>query len=213
MKRLAFKLVVFLLLGAVVNVGVAWGCATWSRAGTSIDSLNSVEMAALWNEHTADKRSDNWEPRVTDVGPRWTGFGATKTEIGDRRYVNGGWIRSGGGIIRGLTITEHGWPTRCVRETSRLDTLTIIYRVSFPPAPPDWGQWFNDRLESIVWPGFLINTLFYAVVLWLLWSAPFAARRLIRRKRGRCVKCGYDLRGAEHELCPECGVTMQGEKR
>ena len=30
MKRIAVKLVVFLLLGAVVNVGVAWGCAKWS---------------------------------------------------------------------------------------------------------------------------------------------------------------------------------------
>ncbi len=28
MKRIAVKLVVFLLLGAVVNVAVAWGCAT-----------------------------------------------------------------------------------------------------------------------------------------------------------------------------------------
>ena len=27
MKRIAIKLVVFLLLGATVNVGVAWGCA------------------------------------------------------------------------------------------------------------------------------------------------------------------------------------------
>ena len=30
MKRWIFKLVVFLLLGAIVNVAVAWGCAYWS---------------------------------------------------------------------------------------------------------------------------------------------------------------------------------------
>jgi hypothetical protein len=30
MKRRAFKLVVFLLLGAIVNVAVAWGCTCWS---------------------------------------------------------------------------------------------------------------------------------------------------------------------------------------
>ncbi len=29
MKRIAIKLVLFLVLGAVVNVGVAWGCAVW----------------------------------------------------------------------------------------------------------------------------------------------------------------------------------------
>lgn len=26
-----------------------------------------------------------------------------------------------------------------------------------------------------------------------------------RRAPGLCAKCGYDLRGAEHAVCPECG--------
>ena len=55
--------------------------------------------------------------------------------------------------------------------------------------------------------GFAINTLFYAIMLWLLLPGPFALRRLIRRRRGRCPACGYDLRHGEHEACPECGVT------
>ncbi len=50
---------------------------------------------------------------------------------------------------------------------------------------------------AIIVPGFAANTLFYA--------APFTTRRLIRRKRGLCVTCGYDLRHADHEACPECG--------
>ena len=57
-----------------------------------------------------------------------------------------------------------------------------------------------------IWPGFAINTVFYAAILWLLAFGLFAARRVIRRKRGLCLKCGYDLRGAEHEVCPECGA-------
>jgi len=58
-----------------------------------------------------------------------------------------------------------------------------------------------------IWPGFAINTVFYAAILWLFALGPFAARRVIRRKRGHCIKCGYDLRGAEHEVCPECGAA------
>ena len=27
----------------------------------------------------------------------------------------------------------------------------------------------------------------------------------IRRKRGHCIKCGYDLNHAPHKGCPECG--------
>jgi len=26
-----------------------------------------------------------------------------------------------------------------------------------------------------------------------------------RRRPGLCIKCGYDLRGADHKVCPECG--------
>ena len=59
-----------------------------------------------------------------------------------------------------------------------------------------------------IWLGFAINTIFYAALLWLLTLGPFTARRMIRRKRGRCLKCGYDLRGADHEACPECGVSL-----
>ena len=56
-----------------------------------------------------------------------------------------------------------------------------------------------------LWRGFAINTVFYGVLLWMLWLSPFAARRLIRRKRGHCIKCGYDLRGTSGGVCPECG--------
>ena len=61
---------------------------------------------------------------------------------------------------------------------------------------------------EVLWPGFTINTLLYAAIVWVVWLSPFTARRMIRRKRGHCLKCGYDLRGAEHEACPECGVEV-----
>src|SRR5205085_1739279 len=62
-----------------------------------------------------------------------------------------------------------------------------------------------------VWPGSAINTIFYAAVLvggWLLFVAPFKLRRWRRIKRGHCVKCNYDLTGAAHERCPECGAAI-----
>src|SRR5688572_2165033 len=40
-----------------------------------------------------------------------------------------------------------------------------------------------------LWPGFAVNTLFYAFILWLLFGAPFALRQWRRIKRGLCPKC------------------------
>jgi hypothetical protein len=63
-------------------------------------------------------------------------------------------------------------------------------------------------------PGFAINTIFYAAVLWAgLWvvfAVPVKVRRWRRIKRGQCASCGYSLRGHDAsggEKCPECGAT------
>ncbi len=60
-----------------------------------------------------------------------------------------------------------------------------------------------------IWPGFGINTLFYAAMLWLLIPGPFtllALRRFIRRKRGLCPACGYPA--GESAVCSECGKEL-----
>jgi hypothetical protein len=66
--------------------------------------------------------------------------------------------------------------------------------------------------------GFLCRWL--VVPLWWLISAIVVAfspgillarRRAWRRRRGLCMKCGYDVR-ATPKRCPECGTMPQGEK-
>jgi hypothetical protein len=57
-----------------------------------------------------------------------------------------------------------------------------------------------------IWPGFLIDTIFYAAILWLLIPGPFALRRLIRLRRGLCPKCGYPM--GESKTCSECGRSL-----
>ena len=61
------------------------------------------------------------------------------------------------------------------------------------------------------WLGFTINTVFYAGLLWLISLGPFTALRIIRRKRGLCIKCGYDLRSDFEQGCPECGWGREAE--
>jgi hypothetical protein len=47
-----------------------------------------------------------------------------------------------------------------------------------------------------------------AAVIAGLWPAVRVVRHIHRRRRNRCVECGYDLRGSSGR-CPECGTAME----
>ena len=65
----------------------------------------------------------------------------------------------------------------------------------------------------VYWPGFLIDTLCYAaawcVLLVGLRAGVMMTRRTIRKRRGQCMNCGYDLRGDRAGGCPECGWNRE----
>ncbi len=60
--------------------------------------------------------------------------------------------------------------------------------------------------------GFVLNTVYYTSTPWLFIGGPFALRKHLRRKRGLCVACGYDLRGNPTHGCPECGWRREAEE-
>jgi len=55
-------------------------------------------------------------------------------------------------------------------------------------------------------PGFAVNTLLYAAVLWVVFGGPFALRRMIRHRRGQCEGCAYPI--GTSEVCTECGAAV-----
>ena len=58
--------------------------------------------------------------------------------------------------------------------------------------------------------GMIVNEVFYGSVIALSFVGWIQGRRAIRRKRGLCIKCGYDLRGDFSAGCPECGWRREG---
>ena len=127
-----------------------------------------------------------------------------------------------------IDIYEVGWPSRCLQWESwsefEVNFLqgTTIYRNEGHPARTWWRSGIPVSTQRFgfgsrswkglpihpVYFGFVVNTIFYAVLLWILTLGPFTARRMIRRKRGLCIKCAYDLRGTSGG-CPECGYERE----
>ena len=223
MKRWLAKLVVFLLLGAVVNVAVAWGSALWIDLPINNPLYSNLSTpGGEWFARTliafgttqvrSERKKQSSAGYASDLSPKqvvpyWGEILMTPTV----EYQAGG-----PGIREWRVIDGRGWPIRTLwSETSRCVGVGSFLpcernRYAIPISWPLWSS--NARVRSLplrpIWPGFAINTVFYAVSLWLLTLGPFTARRMIRRKRGHCIKCGYDLRHAEHEVCPECGVEV-----
>lgn len=58
-----------------------------------------------------------------------------------------------------------------------------------------------------LWWGLIGNVAVYGLSAFLLVWLFTRVRRALRRQRGRCVGCGYELAGLE--ACPECGLAGQ----
>jgi hypothetical protein len=59
-----------------------------------------------------------------------------------------------------------------------------------------------------IWPGFAVNTIFYAAILWVLFAAPRRVGRRRRRRRGLCPNCAYPI--GDSRVCTECGAPLPG---
>lgn len=123
--------------------------------------------------------------------------------------------------IDAVFSSGYGWPRPCLM--SRLENPDYGERHSYwswtPPIEwrPTRPRPFGRRPQIAapfalpvypIWTGVVADTAVYGLLWWTLLFAPWAARRRWRRRRGRCMKCGYDLAGVDR--CPECGWIPQG---
>jgi hypothetical protein len=55
---------------------------------------------------------------------------------------------------------------------------------------------------------FAINAIFFGAVLWVITLGPVTVRRFVRRRRHRCPACGYPI--GQSNRCTECGAALAG---
>jgi hypothetical protein len=97
-----------------------------------------------------------------------------------------------------------GWPMRCLHG----------WKAAGPSScgtidQPEWleriSAWNGDLPVTPWWPGLVVNSVIYTSMWMTILVAPATTRHVLRRARGRCVRCGYNLRGDLDAGCPECG--------
>ena len=105
--------------------------------------------------------------------------------------------------MRSFIVASKGTVPRLEREYEQL----VITRSSRP-----FGRAFSVPLKPL-WPGLLANIVFWAVAIVAACFVPVPIRALIRRCRGRCPGCGYDLRNELAKGCSECGWGKNDQDR
>ncbi len=205
-KRSLFKLGVFLLLGAIVNVAVAWGCALWTnlyqqqsengvfhqhKSGSIVMGTLSVNQGrGVCTVFLAGQVLPALDSPLPSGVPYW----AQETIRQSREWV---------------TLDGRGWPLISLWSTRDqylrpMDGLeTQLIDTSFG------GSWPRVLPQRLAWPGFAINTIFYAALLWVLFCGPGKIRRLVRIRQGRCPACGYQIAHGTGAACSECGHPLR----
>jgi len=197
-----------LIGGAVVNIAVAWGCVPLSSRLTTVFWGESPGHEPTGNVRTvpAFVRSIHAShPEIAALGPESRSGGYT---FGYSHWMirTGPWDHH-----RHTEAITAGWPAptfagmHCTYLDSRSAHLGIMHDENELVGIRQTASGKVIPVRPIP-SGFVINTLFYTLILWLLFVAPFTARRIIRRRRGMCEKCAYPI--GVSTVCTECGAAV-----
>jgi len=235
MKRWLVRIVLCFVLGAITTVAVAWGCAfyvkqsayfgpdasmtAWFRAGTYHIARTAArpgwrgvvleEKDAATREEFEDWTSDLTGSESADFDPslplpNWSTASAVRGS--ESLYVGGpifddayGWpclAMRARVVVRGMWTPLESIVVEHAIQLDGIDSGTIHIRRRLLPLKP-------------IAVGFLSNTLLFGgawfVLFWVGASYTHVVRMWLRERRGRCIRCGYDLRGNLDLGCPECG--------
>jgi len=116
-------------------------------------------------------------------------------------------------------VAQIGWPWRCTEVWHHGFPLDGLHRMR--PGDPRLRSFPRWRLQSIAVGALAANAGFFTGLAACATLAGRVLRRTyVRHKQrraaraGRCVRCGYDLRGSPTAVCSECGMpsTSAGDQ-
>ena len=191
---------VFLLLGAVLNVAVAWGFSIWPARGSGTEVAVATTLHELQLQFGSSLKFPNGSVhgrennRLGFSGRSISGTTASSPPVLYIRFdFSAGWpARS----LRGVTLVQAN-QFKVVNATVAPRILRILPPSYLPLRP--------------IWAGMSVNTIVYAGIVWVVLGLLRVIRGHIRELLLRCPECGYDLRGNLAGGCPECGWRREAE--
>lgn len=219
MRACVRRILVFLLLGAIVNVAVAWGCVLFASRRKPVEvsrgfSGTPVTLMTLGEPH---------------VGVEVLSCGGVEQELPMLVWNErvGGWTEYQGDIRSDdwartipATRTRAGWPYLALEGW----LSNSFGRLSFEPEQrplKNSAHWalildhgFDPQFRAGTWilplrplmGGFAVNTLMYGTILLVVGLTPGAVRAARRRHHNLCPACAYP-RGSS-PVCTECGEAL-----
>ena len=222
-RKIITRVIVFLLLGAIVNVAVAWGIAVSPLMPEALGGRRFVFKSAAMGTWEYLQANSVGASSVCLGFPIGLNYFPVFPVQGEKRMPS--WVSlTPEDVVEyledpvprysGMELRAAGWPLLATQYRFRFEVGSyrrrsnlVVDALQIPRGSRSRDSWILPTRP--IWPGLTINTLFYAAILWALFAMPAALRRKRRIKRGLCVKCGYDLRGSSAaSACPECGTPL-----
>lgn len=192
-------LIGLLFLGQLTTVLVAVTCALW----TTVPPLQEIEPRGSFAD---------W-PRPVPGWPQPTArtvySNAVHTLILHQAMVySDSSSDQPAGASHYQWLYRYGWPMNALEAESRATTSTrpeLLFALS--PAP-SWIPQDRNSLRfiptRILWIGFTVDSVLYAVLFWSMSAGVWASIRYRRMACGLCPSCKYPVN--ESPQCPECGA-------
>lgn len=217
LRRVIRLSVLFVVLGAALNMLVASACALLISPEPQTRGVDTTTLAALRREffERAGPDPGGSDPGrlFVSVAHRCPGVEFLDVMVEDRD-TSSDFLR---GPAPYIAYTRAGWPMRALEGEWHHNASRVARRIT---PHTKWGisieRWTvrGDRMliPRMIplrprWPGFAINLAFWTCVAAWGCGLVVGSRRFIRWRRHLCVACGYPI--GSSPVCTECGRRLR----